>query len=279
MNKSFIFKGGIAAGVIGTAAYLGYKYYQTQKLEREIEESAADEETDETEDKHDPMSKGEVVEDINNILGFMFDPNIDLDQFTISIDKFIGEDNLTVDMIDDVFEIKSIFVEKDVSEIDFDELMNLYNKVVVEIINASIKHAYEIVDGNEKKLRKLLQIWMSFFDALTGIGKETVQNFIKTYSTDVDYVDDDGNVVDDADEDIPEVPEVPSAEPVETPQTSEEVPETVPENKEEVKVSEAIFVPEKETKESIETSETSEVLTDGGAQIKNAMHRAGIDVK
>lgn len=279
MNKSFIFKGGIAAGVIGTAAYLGYKYYQTQKLEREIEESAADEETDETEDKHDPMSKGEVVEDINNILGFMFDPNIDLDQFTISIDKFIGEDNLTVDTIDDVFEIKSIFVEKDVSEIDFDELMNLYNKVVVEIINASIKHAYEIVDGNEKKLRKLLQIWMSFFDALTGIGKETVQNFIKTYSTDVDYVDDDGNVVDDADEDIPEVPEVPSAEPVETPQTSEEVPETVPENKEEVKVSEAIFVPEKETKESIETSETSEVLTDGGAQIKNAMHRAGIDVK
>ena len=279
MNKSFIFKGGIAAGVIGTAAYLGYKYYQTQKLEREIEESAADEETDETEDKHDPMSKEEVVENINNILGFMFDPNIDLDQFTISIDKFIGEDNLTVDMIDDVFEIKSIFVEKDVSEIDFDELMNLYNKVVVEIINASIKHAYEIVDGNEKKLRKLLRIWMSFFDALTGIGKETVQNFIKTYSTDVDYVDDDGNVVDDADEDIPEVPEVPSAEPVETPQTSEEVPETVPENKEEVKVSEPIFVPEKETKESIETSETSEVLTDGGAQIKNAMHRAGIDVK
>lgn len=279
MNKSFIFKGGIAAGVIGTAAYLGYKYYQTQKLEREIEESAADEETDETEDKHDPMSKEEVVEDINNILGFMFDPNIDLDQFTISIDKFIGEDNLTVDMIDDVFEIKSIFVEKDVSEIDFDELMNLYNKVVVEIINASIKHAYEIVDGNEKKLRKLLRIWMSFFDALTGIGKETVQNFIKTYSTDVDYVDDDGNVVDDADEDIPEVPEVPSAEPVETPQISEEVPETVPENKEEVKVSEPIFVPEKETKESIETSETSDVLTDGGAQIKNAMHRAGIDVK
>lgn len=276
MNKSFIFKGSIAAGVIGTAAYLGYKYYQTQKIEREIEESVADEETDETEDKHDPMSKEEVVEDINNILGFMFDPNIDLDQFTISIDKFIGEDNLTVDMIDDVFEIKSIFVEKDVSEIDFDELMNLYNKVVVEIINASIKHAYEIVDGNEKKLRKLIRIWMSFFDALTGIGKETVQNFIKTYSTDVDYVDDDGNVVDDADEDIPEVP---SAEPVETLQTSEEVLETVPENKEEITVSEPIFVPEKETKESIGTSETSEVLTDGGAQIKNAMHKAGIDIK
>ena len=275
MNKSFLFKGGIVAGVVGTAAYLGYKYYQTQKLEKEIAESEENE--PEEEDNHNPMSKEEVVEDINNILGFMFDPNIDLDQFTKSIDKFIGEDNLTVDMIDDVFEIKSIFVEKDVSEIDFDELMNLYNKVVVEIINVSIKHAYEIVDGNEKKLRKLLRIWMSFFDALTGIGKETVQNFIKTYSTDVDYVDDEGNIVDGTKEDIPEVPEVPEvpSEPVETPQSSEEDPE----KGDEVKVSEPIFVPAKKEEVTIEPSEKIEGLTDGGAQIKNAMKKAGIDVK
>ena len=270
MKKDLFFKGGIVAGVIGTAAYLGYKYYQTQKLEREMDESEV--EKTEEEDKHDPMSKEEVVEDINNILGFMFHPDIDLDQFTKSIDKFIGENNLTVDMIDDIFEIKSIFVEKDVNEIDFDELMNLYNKVVVEIIKAAITHVYEIADGNEKKLRKLLRIWMSFFDALTGIGKETVQDFIKTYSTDVDYVDDDGTVVDPDDEDTSEVPEVP-AEPVETSQTSEELPQ----KKEEI--SEPIFVPEEETKESISIPKKEDVLTDGGAQIKNAMHKAGIDVK